>query len=133
MPVSIGVVIAAVAAKAEAHRSDVAAAELAHQTAERVVQEANQAAAKADLKADHSARAAAIAEAEAVAVLAGRIVHDPAANKVYRVEGGKIVAVTPDSPEVEVAVPPVDIDGDGEPDNAAPEGDDDGSGDDAGE
>jgi len=107
MPKPIGVILAAVAATVQTHGEDLRAVELAYQEAER-----------ADLKAAHSERDAAIAEAEAVAVLTGRTVYDPAANKVYRVVNGKIDAVTPDSPEVEVVVPPVDIDGDGEPDNA---------------
>ena len=48
-------------------------------------------------------------------------------DKVYRVVNGEVDAVTPDSPEVEVVVPPVDIDGDGEPDNGEPADADDAS------
>lgn len=106
MPKSIGSVLAAVAATVEAHSTAVRVAEAAHQAAE-----------LADLHASHGARLAAIAEAEAVAVMTGRTVHDPATNRVYTVVGGKIVSTTPDSPDTEVEVPPVDIDGDGEYDN----------------
>jgi hypothetical protein len=106
MAIAIGLVLANVGTQKELYRTDVKAAEAAHQAAN-----------LADLKANHSARNAAIAEAEAVAVLTGRTVYDSATNKLYTVKDGKVVAETPDFPELEVVVPPVDIDGDGNPDN----------------
>ncbi len=116
MPVSIGAVLAAVAIKADAQRAAVVASEAAYQAAQ-----------TASLAAEQAERQARIAKAEAVAVLTGRIVYDKATNKVYRVVNGEVDAVTPDSPEVEVVVPPVDIDGDGEPDNGEPADADDAS------